>query len=106
MYNHLFITFSLPTFIQCYQIDVLKISNVPFPNSGCCKPNHYSAVVNAPFDTDIPEFTVCYRMLINSYNERDFLHLGQLKMAMDIILIFWIECVGNVEEDLKDIKVD
>ena len=62
--------------MQCNQIDVLKISDVPFPNSGCCSINHFAAAASAPMESDIPEFTVCYRMLIDSYNDELFIPFG------------------------------
>ena len=50
---------------QCQeQIDVLKISNVPFPKSF-----KHAAVVNASFNKEIVEFSFCYRILIESYND-------------------------------------
>ena len=50
---------------QCQEdIDVLKISNVPFPKS-----NKHAAVVNASFNKEISEFSICYRILIESYND-------------------------------------
>ena len=53
---------------QCeQQFNVLKISNVPFPYS-----KHPAAVVNASYTQDIPEFTLCFRILIESYNNIDF----------------------------------
>ena len=57
---------------QCNQIDVMKIANVTFPSSGCCKVHHWAATASAPQDKDIPAFTVCYRMLIDSYNDELF----------------------------------
>ena len=55
--------------INCQQIDVMKIANVPYPETSCCVPKYFAAHANAIQDTNIPEFTVCYRMLIDSYNE-------------------------------------
>ena len=50
---------------QCeQQLDVLKISNVPFPHS-----KNPGALINAGFKQDIAEFTVCYRVLVESYND-------------------------------------
>ena len=43
---------------------MLKISNVPFPKS-----NRHAAVVNASFNQEIVEFSFCYRILIESYND-------------------------------------
>ena len=45
-------------------LDVLKIANVPFPSS-----SGHAAVVNASFGQEIPEFTICIRILIDSYND-------------------------------------
>ena len=72
MYLQICIILTLALFVQCNQIDVLKISDVPFPNSGCCSINHFAAAASAPMESDIPEFTVCYRMLIDSYNDELF----------------------------------
>ena len=106
MYFLLLIALILPVYVQGNQIDVLKISDVPFPTTYSSNSTKYHAAeASSTMDTDIPEFTVCYRMLIDSYNERDFSAFGAAKMAMNIILIFWIECVGNVEEVLKVTKV-
>ena len=50
---------------QCeQQFDVLKFSNVPFPHSKSAV-----ALINAGFKQDIAEFTVCYRVLVESYND-------------------------------------
>ena len=69
MYFHSLIALILAVCVLGNQIDVLKISDVPFPTSGCCSIQHYAAAASAPMDTDIPEFSVCYRMLIDSYND-------------------------------------
>ena len=45
------------------KINVLKISNVDFPQS-----RHVPASFEATYDKDIAEFTVCIRFLIESYN--------------------------------------
>ena len=44
--------------------DVLKISDVPFPQS-----SDIAAVIKAPYESEISEFSVCYRMLIDFYND-------------------------------------
>ena len=44
--------------------DVLRIENVPFPSS-----SEFAASVDADFDKNISEFTVCYRIFIESYND-------------------------------------
>ena len=68
---------ALSTLVDCNKIDVLKIKNVPFPTAGCCRPHHYAAVASSHhMDTDIPAFTVCYRMLIDSYNDDLFSPVG------------------------------
>ena len=71
MYFHFSIAFILAVCVQGNQVDVLKISDVPFPNS-----NNYAATASAPMDTDIPEFSVCYRMLVDSYNDGMFAPFG------------------------------
>ena len=52
--------------VECYEhhFDVLKMTNVPFPSS-----SGHVATVNASFGQDIPEFTTCWRFLIDSYND-------------------------------------
>ena len=46
------------------QFDALKISDVPFPMSGAV-----AAIIRAPFHTQISEFSVCYRIMIDFYND-------------------------------------
>ena len=46
------------------QWEVLRISNVSFPKS-----SPYAAKLNGTFHTGLTEFTVCFRFLIESYNE-------------------------------------
>ena len=51
--------------VYCQEyVDVLKIENVPFPHS-----SEFAASVDADFNESISEFTVCYRILIESYND-------------------------------------
>ena len=59
---------------QSNQLDIMKITNVTFPDAGCCGP--FAATANVTLDTDIPAFTVCYRMLIDSYNDEMFAPFG------------------------------
>ena len=50
---------------QCeQQLDVLKISNVPFPYSEVP-----AGLINAGYTQDIAEFTLCYRVMVESYND-------------------------------------
>ena len=50
---------------QCQQqIDVLKISNISFPHS-----SDPVALINASYKQDIAEFTICFRVLVESYND-------------------------------------
>ena len=50
---------------QCeQQLDVLKISNVPFPNS-----KEPAALIDVGYTQDIAEFTLCYRTMVDSYND-------------------------------------
>ena len=50
---------------QCeQQLDILKISTVPFPHS-----KHNAALISASYTQDIAEFTICYRVLVESYND-------------------------------------
>ena len=46
------------------EFDVLSIQGVPFPQS-----SWYAAKLNVSFEKDIFEFTICYRHLIESYNQ-------------------------------------
>ena len=46
---------------------VLSIKNVPFPSSPW--PVGIAATTNASYDKEISEFTLCYRFLIESYND-------------------------------------
>ena len=48
----------------CQQFDVLKVSDVEFPRYF-----KYAASTSAPYNKNITEFTVCYRILIESYND-------------------------------------
>ena len=53
------------TLSQCQeQFEVLKISNDNFGT-----PNKHAAVVNASFNKEIVEFSFCYRILIDFYND-------------------------------------
>ena len=50
--------------VQCQDhFDVLKIE-APFPDS-----SESAASADADFDKNIPEFSVCYRMMVESYND-------------------------------------
>ena len=44
--------------------DVLSMRNIPFPSSA-----EDAAVINIEYKKDIPEYTVCYRFQIESYND-------------------------------------
>ena len=44
--------------------DVLKVTNVPFPLSE----HLWAASTNTSYEAEIPEFTACYRYMIESYN--------------------------------------
>ena len=46
------------------QFEVLNVANVPFPSS-----SGVAASFNALHSEDIAEFTICYRFLIESYND-------------------------------------
>ena len=55
----------LLVYVSCQdQIDVMKMSNVTFPYSGV-----YPALLNASYSKQIPEFTICYRFYVESYND-------------------------------------
>ena len=51
--------------------DVLKFSNVPFPTSSV-----EPVYLNAPYDKNISEYTICYRFQIESYNDGLAIILG------------------------------
>ena len=53
--------------VNCEEFEVLKISNVPFPTS-CCNPASFTAT----YHKEIPEYTICYRFLVESFNEKTF----------------------------------
>ena len=59
---------SLPPVHSSDHFEVLKISGVPYPYS-----DHYAATINGTFHKELTEFTVCYRFLIESYNEKHIL---------------------------------
>ena len=46
------------------QFQVLKMSNIPFPNSPT-----FAATAKPTYEKDVVDFTVCYRSLIDSYND-------------------------------------
>ena len=50
------------------QFKVLKVSNVPFPRSSA-----YPATITTSFGEDVTDFTVCYRIFLDSYNDGIFL---------------------------------
>ena len=52
--------------IQCQQIEVLKVSNVPFPSVPWL--TNIAAKANASYEKDIPECIWCYRFRISSFN--------------------------------------
>ena len=45
------------------QFDVVKVANVPFPSSG-----EGAAKILLSDEKEVPEFTACYRYLVESYN--------------------------------------
>ena len=49
--------------VDCKQFDVLKISNVPFPMF-----EGIIATSSAPYHKNITEFTLCYRLQVESFN--------------------------------------
>ena len=65
---HFLLTGTILLFIRAYQceqqLDVLKISNVPFPHS-----LNPAAWISASYTQDIAEFTLCYRLQVESYND-------------------------------------
>ena len=57
------------------QFEVLKISNVPFPASswGTGEGKDKGIVsINATYTKTIPDYTICYRVLVESYNDGIF----------------------------------
>ena len=67
----LLITLAVTSLVQSYQMDIMKITNVEFPYHG-----GYVATASSPLNTELPAFTVCYRMLIDSYNYEMFAPFG------------------------------
>ena len=67
--NHFYSTISIFVILAIFSVfgkgqkDVLKISNVDFPSS---KP--WPASFDASYHKEIPEFSICIRFLIESYN--------------------------------------
>ena len=56
-------------YVEAENMDVLKISDVPFPSSPW---KQFAGTINASFHQDIAEFTVCYRFSIESFNDGMF----------------------------------
>ena len=54
--------------------NVLSMRNIPFPSS-----TEDAAVINIEYKKDIPEFTICYRFQIESYNDNQFWLIGARK---------------------------
>ena len=78
----LIIQFFVATYIIVYakaeQFDVLKISNVPFPTAPWSTNGMIwnGITVNATYKKSIPDYTVCYRFLVESYNDGLFITIG------------------------------
>ena len=67
--------------VSCKEkIDVIKISNVDFPMS-----NNYAATFPATYEKEIPEFTVCMRFLLESYNNNLFVMINAQGYYLDRI---------------------
>ena len=61
------------------QFDVLKISDVPFPSIPWGEGDGKStgiATINATYKTSISDYTVCYRFLLESYNDVLYVTIG------------------------------
>ena len=65
--------------------DVLSMKNIPFPSS-----REYAAAINVEYKKDIPEFTVCYRFQIESYNDNEF----DLIKAKDMDNTIYMDRIG------------
>ena len=65
---------------ECQQFEVLKISNISFPTSDSSK---WAAHARSTYQRNISEFTVCYRHLIESYNDGLYcpVNIGPWKFA-------------------------
>ena len=64
------------------QFEVLKISNVPFPASswGTGEGKDKGIVtMNATYTKTIPDYTICYRVLVESYNDGIFTSIAAYK---------------------------
>ena len=60
------------SFVNGEQFDVLKISNVPFPSVpwGTDEGKSKGIIdINATYIEAIPDYTICYRILIDHYND-------------------------------------
>ena len=79
MIIHFFIATYILVNCNAEQFDVLKISNVSFPRTpwgtGDGK-NTGIAAVNATYKKSIHDYTVCYRFLVDSYNDGLFVTIG------------------------------
>ena len=64
--------------VLCKQIDVLKISDISFPSS-----NPFAAHARTTYHGEISEYTICYRHLIESFNEGHYhvVNIGPWKFA-------------------------
>ena len=51
--------------VECQQFDVLKITNVRFPSSN----KHFAAHAKIAYKDNVSEYTICYRHLVESYND-------------------------------------
>ena len=60
------ILFTLGLLVGCQQIDVLKITNVPFPSSDFYD---FAATARTGYQGNVSGYTVCYRHLIHSNND-------------------------------------
>ena len=65
----LFIAFCAVIHCDADQFDVLKMSDVPFPSLPPGSSHVGVAAINASYVRSIPDYTVCYRFLLESYND-------------------------------------
>ena len=70
------------SFVNAEQFDILQISNVPFPKSsyGTGEGQDKNVVsINGSYKEPIHDYTICYRFLVEFYNDKIFLIFSAYK---------------------------
>ena len=78
-------------------------SKISFPTSSW--PDGIAATLNASYDKEIAEFTLCYRFSIESYNGGYVWLFGKLSVNPLLRCISWSELDGKQEKKKKDISL-